>query len=779
VVTIGGSPTAPNGSTFNWSETGNNNGAAITGSSTVSNPTVTIDPSATGSVEYTVQADLSGCTGSDAVTITIDPIPTTPTAVASPSSVCAGVTSTLTASSGAGSGTYTWLDAPGGATIGSGDNLAVTPTVTTTYYVISTDPVTGCISLEGSVTVTVAPAPVANAGTDLIGCEGNSLNLNGSIANPDGGCSPAQTWTVISGSGSFDDPNSLTAVFTPTSTGLIQLELTPCTSGSCAAVSDIVDLNVTVSPSVAASSQDTELCLGLITTLDATASGGTPTPPTIITEGPFTSTGGPFAVPNNDCSTGVSSTITVSGVSSSTVGSTTITVCINTDLNGNDDVSLVLCGPGGSPCLTLTPAPNNGLTGNNFIGTCFSSDGATLTGGGPYTGDWLPLGGNMSDLDGASTNGTWTLTVYDCAGGPSGELDDWSVSFDTPVANEPYTYDWSPIGQLDDPTISTPTFFSSGLTAGTNYCLDVTVTDDNNCTAQDQVCIDIIDVPTGVSAGSNVIQCPTDYTLSGSALGVGETGLWTVVSGTGSFDDDTSPTATISGLSLGDNILEWSVTNSCGSTTAQVTITVLTPPTATISADNGPICDGVNAVWTISGTNGADVTYNINGGGNNIVTLTGGNEDVTVIGATSDQTLNITLVDDNGCTLVLTESVTIVVNTTPTPDAPGPVTACDSYTLPALVVGDYYTATGGPSGGGTLLNAGEAITSTQTIYVYAETGTVPNCFAENSFLVTINTTPTPDAPGPVTACDSYILECRRGDYLDTNDLCICRDRNCA
>src|SRR5690606_5250151 len=87
-------------------------------------------------------------------------------------------------------------------------------------------------------------------------------------------------------------------------------------------------------------------------------------------------------------------------------------------------------------------------------------------------------------------------------------------------------------------------------------------------------------------------------------------------------------------------------------------------------------------------------------------------------------------------------------------DAPADVTACDSYTLPALTTGNYYTGTGGT---GTMLAAGDAITSTQTLYIYAETGTTPNCFDENSFVVTINTTPIVDAPSDITACNEYAL----------------------
>src|SRR5690606_41087827 len=61
-----------------------------------------------------------------------------------------------------------------------------------------------------------------------------------------------------------------------------------------------------------------------------------------------------------------------------------------------------------------------------------------------------------------------------------------------------------------------------------------------------------------------------------------------------------------------------------------------------------------------------------------------------------------------------------------------------------------------------LLNAGDAISTTQTIYVYGETGTTPNCTDENNFVVTINNTPAIDAPADICACDSYTLPALTG-----------------
>ena len=76
------------------------------------------------------------------------------------------------------------------------------------------------------------------------------------------------------------------------------------------------------------------------------------------------------------------------------------------------------------------------------------------------------------------------------------------------------------------------------------------------------------------------------------------------------------------------------------------------------------------------------------------------------------------------CTTGKRTEVTATVHTVPMVDTPADVTSCDSYTLPALTVGKYFTA---PNGGGTQLNDGEVVSASKTLYVYAETGTTPNC----------------------------------------------------
>lgn len=77
-------------------------------------------------------------------------------------------------------------------------------------------------------------------------------------------------------------------------------------------------------------------------------------------------------------------------------------------------------------------------------------------------------------------------------------------------------------------------------------------------------------------------------------------------------------------------------------------------------------------------------------------------------------------------------STTIQIKAAPDVVTPGDQVVCDSYNLPSLTVGDYYT---GPGGTGTQLTLPHTITETQTIYVYAN---VNGCIDEDSFTVTVN-----------------------------------------
>jgi|GEM_PF-1298151 len=79
------------------------------------------------------------------------------------------------------------------------------------------------------------------------------------------------------------------------------------------------------------------------------------------------------------------------------------------------------------------------------------------------------------------------------------------------------------------------------------------------------------------------------------------------------------------------------------------------------------------------------------------------------------------------------------------------VTACGSYTLPPLPVGNYYTQ---PGGNGNILPPGTTFTATTSIYVYAADGM---CSEESSFTIVVFPVPQAVSLPNVTSCNSYTL----------------------
>lgn len=124
---------------------------------------VSFAPTATAA--YTVTGtDANGCMNTASKTITVNALPSV-AANTTNSVVCRGASVTL---SGVGATTYTW-------TSGLSDNVAFTPTNTTTYTVTGTD-ANGCMnSAVRTITVNALPVLTVNNGTI---CAGNSFTIS-------------------------------------------------------------------------------------------------------------------------------------------------------------------------------------------------------------------------------------------------------------------------------------------------------------------------------------------------------------------------------------------------------------------------------------------------------------------------------------------------------------------------------------------------------------------------------------------------------------------------
>lgn len=122
----------------------------------------TVSPAA--ATTYTVTGtDVNGCVSTSSVTIDVYLLPTI-TATASPSTICNGFSSTLTANGGA---TYSWQ--PGNLT----GAPTVTPNASTTYTVVGTD-AAGCSNTTTVGITVLTPPSVFASGPNSAFCQGGS-----------------------------------------------------------------------------------------------------------------------------------------------------------------------------------------------------------------------------------------------------------------------------------------------------------------------------------------------------------------------------------------------------------------------------------------------------------------------------------------------------------------------------------------------------------------------------------------------------------------------------
>ncbi|ELR72812.1 hypothetical protein C900_00773 [Fulvivirga imtechensis AK7] len=170
----------------------------------------------------------------------------------------------------------------------------------------------------------------------------------------------------------------------------------------------------------------------------------------------------------------------------------------------------------------------------------------------------------------------------------------------------PYTIDIQNLGVIN----FTGAPISVSPTVTTNYSLN-SVVDANNCNATSidntVVTVQVDNPPTTATVGADVEVCDATFAnLGGNNPSVG-TGQWSVVSGTGSINNINSPNSGVTGLGLGVNVFQWTISNgTCSSSSATITIT----------RNEGPSGRGIVS----SGTGGArfcqndqNITFSVSG----------------------------------------------------------------------------------------------------------------------------------------------------------------------
>ncbi|GGK63526.1 hypothetical protein GCM10011405_09430 [Rufibacter glacialis] len=591
-------------------------------------PTITPDDNPPPYVDYVVcgQSVASPCSDlpyCDTVRVYFYPPPVV-SITPNPAIICpgsAGVELTGTVTGGSGNFRYLWTDKNGNL-VGT-NRTYLAPTTGEYSLEVRTENYPACKKFSAS--VTVVTNLTANAGPDQRVCASSPVPLSGSVTAALGG-----RWS--GGAGTFSPSNTaLNAVYTPTpaelKTGSVRLTLTSTGNGSCAPVSDEVEISfynmeVTLTgPPL--------ICVGTTVTITAAVSGA---------EGPVT-----YVWDSGE---------TTASISNKPAGTYTVTVTDGNSCALRKSFTVTQAAGPSDLAFTLTPS------------TCGSANGEVLvsgvTGGtGPYTYSLNSAAFQPSGKYTALLKGTYNLQVKDAngcvynesftledvagpsaltaviqsssCGNPNGSITITNVTNGT----APYAYSLNQAGFQASATFS-------ALVAGT---YSVTVKDANGCIFTEALAVENV-------AGPSAFAALTSSTTCGASNG--SISITSVTQGTAPYvyskdgvNFQGSPQ--FSGLAAGLHTITVKDAKGC-TTSRQVEVTNVAGPTNLVASARASTCGNSNGELIVTDVTGgtAPFTYRLNNGAfqasASFAALAAGNHTLTVK-------------DANGCTFSKTFSL--------------------------------------------------------------------------------------------------------------------------
>jgi PKD repeat protein len=641
----------------------------------------------------------------------------------------------LSGTSQAQANTYTWSVTGGtysyvGGTTASSQYPAIVFNDFATYTVSVTQQ-NNCGVATSTQHITFQPSPTVSASSNGVTyvCAGNSISLQGTVG-------PGVTsYQWVGGTGIFT-PNatSLNTVYQPSNADIaagqvtLTLQANTTLAAPCNQVTSSVTISITPTDVITSSLAKTTCSKQSVAyTITAQAAGSTFTWKASLISGSATG----FS-PNGTTSF-INDVITNTDPTAST---NAVVAYVITPYNSN--------GCAGTPVtltVTITPLPLLTATPANAVICSGETAGISLS----------------TALTGVTY--TWTSTA---TGGATG-----NTSNSIPES----------ITSIQDVLTNTGTTTSTVTYLITPYnsdgCPGTTVT----------AIVMVQPQPTQSNAGSTITLCNgTSTQLNGNSPSPG-TGLWTVVSGSGTtFNNAASPTTTVSGLVAGNTYqFEWTITTAPGcSSSSTVTVTVNAPTVPGITTPTGPntVCAGDNSGQiNLSGQTGQVVNWqsSVDNGATfqplNPVNTTGS---LTYNNLT--QTTEYEAIVQNGTCGALTSTPTTITVNQPaiTANAGLPATLCGgtSYTLQGNDPGTYqgvWTQISGPAA--TIVNPTQYNTVVNNLqqgntYVFNwEIQAVTPCASSNS-QVTI--TDNADVIASFTASNNNIPLCGTQSVAFTN-----------
>lgn len=693
---------------------------------------------------------------SNAVKITVNPLPATPTAQSQ--NICTGTATILQVNSPDANYSYKWYATPtGGSALATGATYNTGILTSNKTYYIEAISESGCVSTaRGTVTVTVAPLPAVPEADNVAICAGSSASL--AVLSPDANL--VYRWYDAETDG------TLLATGTNYTTGILSANTTyyleAATIGGCTSP-DRKEVYVTVTPLPATPEVDnTTICAG-----DAAVLFVKNPDPTVTynwySGGTLLSSGVTFTT----AILGNSTTFFVEAVAN------TSTACTSPSRR--------------TVIVTVTPnIGNNTISANQTIcsgGTATSLTGTSPTGGsGTYTYQWERSedGVNFSSIAGANnasyapgslTISTWFRRKVKSATGSCPEHVSNAVKVTvsplptTPVVansticagetvrlsvtspDATLTYKWYSSATAVNPIGVGPTLTTETLTATTTYYVDATSS--AGCVSSRRAAtVTVKPQPAMPQAQDRTICAGQRTTLSVTAPDPTMVYRWFNVNGDLLTTGTTYTTELLSSSTT--YFIEASTVTGpvCTSPRKAVIVTVSPIPTTPVASDV-TICTGTAASLTVQSPD-VNLVYNW------YTSATGGSPIATGTSfstgtLTSDRIYYLEAATTAGCVSPRSQVAVTVTLLPPAPTAES-ITICagSSATLAvkdpaATLTYRWYTA----ASGGTLLATGNtyainAVSSTTTFYV--EAVSVGGCASTSRGAVTVQVTPLPATP---------------------------------
>jgi len=588
--TCGTTPITVNNNTFGGSATSvtitENGGGSVIPTSTSTTPFAFIYTPATLDAGKTVIITVTTnnpegvpCTASSATyTLTVSAVPTAPTIGTRTQPTCLVATGSVTLSGLPSTGTWILTRSPDNViTSGTGTSTTVSGLIPGTYNFTVTN-ANGCTSASSANVVINVQPPTPEAPVPGTITQPTCAVSNGSVVL--NGLPSTGNWTVTR------SPGGVTKTGTGTSTTVTTIPpgtytFTVTNSNNCM------------------SAPTSEIEIDPQPATPSAPSAGTITPPSCtVTTGRVVLLGLPSSgtwtltrFPGTITSTGTGTTTTVSGLASGTYN---FTVTSSSGCTSLPSANIVI------PVQPPTPAAP--IIGTITHPSFTVATGSVALSGLPSSGTWiLTRNPDGITLNGTGTTrtvsglepGTYTFTVTNAVGCVSASsaivLINARPGPPTVIITDPDTICSTSTANLTLPAVTegstenlTFTYWldaaatieystPEAATAGTYYIKGTTTagyfTIKSVIVTEDQMPV--------ANAGSDMeLEYVFGTELNAEAPLTG-TGVWSVFSGNGDFTDENDPTTTITGLSLNENILLWSVTNGvCPPALDYITITV-------------------------------------------------------------------------------------------------------------------------------------------------------------------------------------------------------------